>query len=230
MNDLFLFAAHNSIAALLFAFVVYALTRIWRSPPFAHLLWLLVLLRFLAPPVVSLELPLLQPAEQTSAANQVSGLVLPDVKLVADMNSVGTDTLPSAVSRSAVSLQSPDLSTGQQPFWVNARPFVFWIWVAGVVVCVLVAVKRIFHFQRLLKETLPSPAAVHGLTREIADRMGVRRVPDVRYVESAEVPMVWCLAGRATCARSSVRTSRIGRTTVALPARHQTIGTSADST
>ena len=52
MNDLFVFAAHNTVVALVFAFFVYGLTRLRRNPPVAHVLWLLVLLKLVAPPVV----------------------------------------------------------------------------------------------------------------------------------------------------------------------------------
>ena len=40
MNNLFVFAAHNTVVALVFALFVYGLTRVWRNPPVAHVLWL----------------------------------------------------------------------------------------------------------------------------------------------------------------------------------------------
>ena len=45
MNQVFLFAAHNTVFALLLALVVAGVTRVWRNPAVAHLLWLLVLIR-----------------------------------------------------------------------------------------------------------------------------------------------------------------------------------------
>jgi len=50
VNALLLLAAQNTLVALLLAFLVYGLTRVWRIPPLAHLLWLLVLLKLVAPP------------------------------------------------------------------------------------------------------------------------------------------------------------------------------------
>src|SRR5271165_524316 len=55
MNNLFAFAAHNTVVALVFALFVSGLTRIWRNPPVAHVLWLLVLLKLVAPPVMRIE-------------------------------------------------------------------------------------------------------------------------------------------------------------------------------
>ena len=43
MNDLFVFAAHNTVVALVLALFVCGLTHFWRNPPAAHVLWLLVL-------------------------------------------------------------------------------------------------------------------------------------------------------------------------------------------
>ena len=55
MNDLFVFAAHNTVVALVLALFVCGLTHFWRNPPAAHVIWLLVLVRLVAPPVVRLE-------------------------------------------------------------------------------------------------------------------------------------------------------------------------------
>jgi hypothetical protein len=55
MNDLFLFAAHNTVVALIFALFVLGLTRVWRNPPVAHVLWLLVLLKLVAPPLLCVD-------------------------------------------------------------------------------------------------------------------------------------------------------------------------------
>ena len=55
MNNLFVFAAHNTVVALVLALFVYGLTRVWRNPPVAHVLWLLVLLKLVAPPVMRVD-------------------------------------------------------------------------------------------------------------------------------------------------------------------------------
>ena len=55
MNNLFVFAAHNTVVALVFALFVYGLTHVWRNPPVAHVLWLLVLLKLVAPPVMHVD-------------------------------------------------------------------------------------------------------------------------------------------------------------------------------
>ena len=55
MNELLAFAAHNTVAAAVLALFVFVLTRSRRNPPLAHMLWILVLIRLLAPPVMRVE-------------------------------------------------------------------------------------------------------------------------------------------------------------------------------
>ena len=73
-----------------------------------------------------------------------------------------------------------------------------WLWLGGAAVCALVAATRIVRFERLLRDTLPASERLQRLTQEIAGRLGVRRVPGVRYVECVHVPLVWCTGRRPT--------------------------------
>ena len=54
MHFIIEYAIQNTLIAALFAVIVYFVTRVWRNPPIAHLLWLLVLLKLIAPPLVAL--------------------------------------------------------------------------------------------------------------------------------------------------------------------------------
>jgi hypothetical protein len=72
MNDPFVFAGHNTIVALVLAVFVYGLTRGRRNPPLSHLLWLLVLLKLVAPPVMCFEWSALRPSDSTAAQGHIS--------------------------------------------------------------------------------------------------------------------------------------------------------------
>jgi len=56
VNWLFSVALHNAALMMLLAPLVWAVARMCRKPPVAHLLWLLVLAKLLTPPVVNFEL------------------------------------------------------------------------------------------------------------------------------------------------------------------------------
>src|SRR4051812_27298367 len=56
MKDLLAIAAQNTIVAGILAILVYGLTRGWRRPPVAHLLWLIVLAKLIGPPVLPVDM------------------------------------------------------------------------------------------------------------------------------------------------------------------------------
>ncbi len=67
MDRLLLLAAKNTVVAFVLGLLVFALTRLWRNPPAAHALWLLVLLRLVAPPIAYLDWPLTAPSGAMAA-------------------------------------------------------------------------------------------------------------------------------------------------------------------
>jgi beta-lactamase regulating signal transducer with metallopeptidase domain len=71
MNAILEIAASNFILSALLASVAIAATRVWRSPQLAHGLWLLVLLKLVTPPLVSVSPPANWLMDRT-ATNQTS--------------------------------------------------------------------------------------------------------------------------------------------------------------
>ena len=61
MNGLFAIAAQNTIVAVVLAIFVFVLTRHRRNPPLSHVLWLLVLIKLVAPPVMRFEWSAIKP-------------------------------------------------------------------------------------------------------------------------------------------------------------------------
>lgn len=197
MNNLLVFAAHNTVFAIVFALVVYGLTRVWRNPPVAHVLWLLVLLKLVVPPVVHVDWLALQLPDSTSAYGQRIADGTQGVSQQPQVASRDTDQPMDQTTAQAVVVRAKehDFAARITVFWIHARPIVFWFWLGGAALSVVVAATRIVRFERLLQDTLPAPERLQRLTREIAGKIGIRRVPDVRFVECADVPLVWW-AGR----------------------------------
>ncbi len=199
MNDVFLFAAHNTAVAFLFALFVYGLTRVWRNPPVAHVLWLLVLLKLVAPPVLQVgwwPLP------------QLDSVLAPDQSFTdaPGMEGQGAEGRPGLANRSTAratghaavrSVKNRDRAAIVRAIWSGARPVLLWIWLGGAGLCATVATIRIIRFERLLRDTLPASERLQRLACDVAGKLGVRRMPALRYVDGAEVPMLWW-AGRPT--------------------------------
>src|SRR6185295_15565342 len=198
MDHLFLFAAHNTVVALLLAAFVFGLTRVWRNPPVAHVLWLLVLLKLVAPPAMRVEWPAFPPdgsagggAAIGSEAPSVDGETTRFVRPTAAAAGMASDP-PSA----AANLQTP-AATVQSP-WNQVRPVLFWAWLAGATLCGLIAAARILRFERILQGALPASERTRRLALKIAAGMGVQRKFDLRLVACASVPLLWCAGRRPT--------------------------------
>ena len=79
------------------------------------------------------------------------------------------------------------------------------------------------RFERLLRDTLPASRRTEQLTAEIAARLGVRRVPTVRYVQFADIPMLWCAGMRPTIVLPLGLVSEINDDHLALILAHELV-------
>ncbi|HEY2251866.1 MAG TPA: M56 family metallopeptidase [Planctomycetaceae bacterium] len=200
MQNLLSLAMHNTVVALVFALCVYGLTRVWRNPPVAHVLWLLVLLKLVAPPMMRIEWSALRLPDSPYVGNQF----IADVPRMEGQN---VDALPPLITRptarttrdtSTTGETERDYAAGMRLAWSRGEAALLWFWLGGAVCCALVAVKRSLRFEQILRETQPASPRLQRLTREIAGKLGLRRVPDVRHVECVQVPMLWCAGRRPT--------------------------------
>jgi beta-lactamase regulating signal transducer with metallopeptidase domain len=200
MNELFVLVAHNTAVAIALAMFVFGLTRVWRNPPVAHLLWLLVLVKLVTPPVLNVDWSALLPSESTPARSRAIADVQRNEERSAEISPrfVDLPTPRASAPATVTNVTEDDSAAGIQLFWHRARPFLFWCWLGGATLCALVATMRIVSFERHLRDTLPAPERLQRLALEIAGKLGVRKLPDVRYVECVEVPLVWCAGRRPT--------------------------------
>ena len=199
MNDLILLAAYNTAVAVALAVFVYGLTRVWRNPPAAHVLWLLVLVKLVTPPIASVEWSTFLPS-RSSVPSRIA-TELPRIEdQTAEVSPRFVTPPPVLTIAPAAMSNGPEIEPAAytQSTWQRAVSILLWLWLGGAAACALVAATRIVRFERLLRDTLPAPKRLQRLTREIAGKLGLRRVPDVRYVECVEAPMLWCAGRRPT--------------------------------
>jgi WD40 repeat protein/beta-lactamase regulating signal transducer with metallopeptidase domain len=208
----------NSLLAVVLAVVVYAVTRVWRSPYLRHCLWLLVLAKLVTPPLINLAWPkgfLLAQVNQevvrtTSDASGVSmmaadthGYAIPietsqdasDVSL----GSSNVEVKPHVVVRTDPANRLPAASTeGSEGWhamdWDSAKAAVALVWLAGTVAWLVIVSSRIARFHRSLTETLPASERLQDRIKDLATTMRLRRCPAIRLVQACVSPMVW-LAG-----------------------------------
>jgi beta-lactamase regulating signal transducer with metallopeptidase domain len=200
MDNLFVFAAHNSVVALIFALFVYGFTHLWRNPPVAHVLWLLVLLKLVAPPVMYVDWLTPRLPRSTPAHDKVIAAAPQIEAQVAASRPRFVDRAPARVTeeRSAMSVNEYGFGTIIRLLWIRGRPVFFGFWLGGSGLCALIAATRIVRFERLLRDTLPASERLQHLALEIAGKLGIRRVADVRYAACVEVPLLWYAGRRPT--------------------------------
>jgi len=166
MEKLIEIALTNAGSAAVLAGVAVVAERFLRRPRIAHLLWVVVLLRLLMPPLLGV--PLLPP-QATPAA------VTPAVS-------------SRAVAPVPLSTAGQDRRLLSHPSFEGA---VVAVWLLGAGAVLWLTVSRGLRFARVLNDAaLPDPG-LDPIVATIARRMGIQRPPRVRLVDAPVSPMLW---------------------------------------
>jgi TonB family protein len=174
MIDRFLeIALANAGSALLLAAAVGIASRFIRRPAVTHVLWALVLLRLLIPPV--LELPMLPaPAAPIAVASAVAPVALPALpeEAARPIEASGFDITPGGVALS--------------------------LWLLGASLVAGLAILRVIRFGRLLATTQAACPLVERRVAELARCFRLGRPPRVRVIGLPVSPMLWAPFGVPT--------------------------------
>jgi beta-lactamase regulating signal transducer with metallopeptidase domain len=223
MNAILFMTASNVAVATGLAVLAWSAGRWLRRPALAHALWLLVLLKLVTPPMVPVTLwrstagteltthvpqaPLSPPARETPPRETCPPTPLPDPGAdAAVMDAAVMDADVAEVDVLEADLALPDAGAppparffepGLNGVVSNASltTIVAAIWLAGSLLWLVVALRRLFAFHQMLHQAAPAPAEIHVLAAELANRLGVR-CPPVVVIPGAITPLVWCWWGR----------------------------------
>jgi beta-lactamase regulating signal transducer with metallopeptidase domain len=191
MADLLTVGVSNAVAALLLAVVAALAGRIFRRPALTHCLWLLVFLKLVTPPMIRVpltvpqsfaEVPAPQPPEQTAAKldeiESILALEQPQLDDEFESKQPVADTIATASS-----------------------PVIDWtlvalaVWLSGSIIWWTLAGIRLCRFGRLLRLADPAPSVVQQRVDFLGGRLGLRRLPETRFVHGAVSPLLWSLGG-----------------------------------
>src|SRR6266545_8411985 len=176
MGTLLEIGLSNAIVASVLALLAAAGARLLRRPALAHALWLLVLLKLLTPPLITIPLP--WPGEPNSAppaeplADALGGAA-PQVAF-ADH---ALPPWPDALALEAVPAQPEPVAA---PFAWQAVVATLWLTTSGLWFAWVVL--HVYRFRRLLRLARPAPAELQTLASTIATRLGLSRHPAVWLV------------------------------------------------
>ena len=210
----------NLIVASAIAATALILARFWKNPILLHLLWLLVLIKLVTPPVVSWScLPDWSPSfARPSAPLQIDDESRPTVKQNVNKFKLTDqrvdppaplpeqDLLDANASehnpghQHATTLLLPQRSSGSMApatvprIWIS---IVFLFALAGSAVWFVVSVIQIVGFARKLRPATSVSGAITVRTAELCERVGMQRTPQVLLLPGNLAPMIWAPFARS---------------------------------
>jgi beta-lactamase regulating signal transducer with metallopeptidase domain len=183
-------AIGSALAALVAIVSRLGRRRLALGPAARHALWLAVLIKLMAPPIVhwpwSVRVAAASaPVEERREIPAAEKDIPVEVDSVSDVEAID---LPREDARDPVPVRWPapaDVARGLAPWAVSA-------WLVGSIVLATGQARRILRFCRRLREASPAPAWLVEEAERVGRRLGVR-VPAIRVLAGVGTPMLWCL-------------------------------------
>lgn len=204
MNAIGVVVASNAAVVLLLAVGVALLGRIWKNPIGLHLLWVLVLVKFVTPPIITVPVPV--PADKSPLLSSATDRAVA-VQPPAQPSPTATVAVNSAHKPNPRLGQKPGFPESSQPAgsvppsiaaWhgIPWQPLLIWTWAAGSLLLAAGHAWRIAGFQHLLRAADVAPTEIQTMADRVGQRLGLRRIPAIRMLPVHLSPMVWSLVGR----------------------------------
>ena len=184
MTDLLLqMGLSNACFALALAIVAMVVGAATKRPHLAHLLWLLVFVKLVTPPIVTI-LEVTIPGQPEAAVA---------------INNHSRSGLPVAASRELDVDEQPDASLSARIGSVlnHGREWLPPIWLLGSVVVFGWSLVRVCRFGRLLAaESEVAPQQLQAAAVKIARRLELKTIPTICTTSARLSPMVWWAGGK----------------------------------
>ena len=172
----------NAIVAGVLAAVAWVFQRSGRSAGIANLLWVIVLIKMVTPPLFSV--PLIE-FQGTVSPLQAGGGLVGSEPAVGVFPAIGSGAVAGPVDRLAMSGR----------FSWGLVTVLAWALLSAVFL--VVSTGRIWRFSRLLKRhSRPAPEVVLALGEELSVQMGLSRPPLIVFTDARLAPLVWWTGGR----------------------------------
>lgn len=185
----------NVVITAVLAAVVIAVCRLTRLGPVArHALWLIVLVKFVTPPLVAWPWTVPDPLGIATLDERPAHSFSPPVGAVRisdDARPSDGDAFPAAaasISRTPVDARQPAARFASTLGW----SWILWLWAAGSLVVATVEGARLVRLGRQIATSEPGDPAIVDRIAALSARMGLQALP-VRALSGISAPMVWCL-------------------------------------
>ena len=183
----------NVVLALGLAIFVAVVVRLWRSPPLAHILWLLVLIKLVSPPLVPL--PWRSETQVAQTPNtKLLNTETPNTKLL------NTETPNTELPRPLLEPLPPP----QKPASTVQNPLIFYgsigiaVWSIGALALCASAWRRHRRVRGILRRARPAAAWLLKEAEAVASTMGLKHFPTILTTTERVSPAVVWSSGRLT--------------------------------
>jgi bla regulator protein blaR1 len=183
----------NLVITAVLTAAVALICRVARMGPVArHALWLVVLVKFMTPPLIVWPWAVPDPFGLATVDVRI------DVRPIVDARSIAATGTMSVDRRVVASqlLEAPPVAGGiAQAGTVDPARVLFWflwVWVTGSLCMLAIEGTRLMRLARRMAAAPPADPAIVSRVAELAARLGLRPVPVVTLTGGGS-PMVWCL-------------------------------------
>ena len=182
----------NALLAIPLALLAILLGYQGKRPHLAHLLWLLVFIKLVTPPLVNLPIEFAATTPTFEFAKdgvEAASVALDDATLSA---TAALSDEPVQASGSVALL--PKLLT----FWLEYKHWLIGIWLTGIATLLIWTVLRFVRFTKSLEQgTTLAPQDVQRVARSLANQLQLKSLPEILTTSANLSPMVW-FTGRKT--------------------------------
>ena len=203
MSALLQIALNNALAATALGIVAALAGYVLRRPPLTRALWVLVLLKLLTPPLwhVQVPRPVVTKAAHSAPIPPAVRNATQEIRLPADDSPVDPQILSALPAG-----EPPDvprvISTQPTPPTIWRQAIGSWpsvvttVWLIGSAVHLLLLTISIGRIRQLARSATPADDQTRQRARQLAGRLGLRHLPDVRFVQGPLSPMVCAIGVR----------------------------------
>jgi beta-lactamase regulating signal transducer with metallopeptidase domain len=171
----------NAAVAAVLALLALAVGFTCRSPTVRHLLWVLVLLKFVTPPLFHIPLAVLPASFEAPPAEsspQVGCIMQPPL----------TSPEPKTCSPEGMEHTS---NWRERYSLMRADLWAFAVWIAGTAAWFIWQGRRIIRFSHCLAHAEDAGTEIRLAARRIAKALGISCPPEVKTAEGISSPMLW---------------------------------------
>ena len=187
MDSFLQFGLSNLYVSLLLALAAWLVQSRGKNPLLAHMLWLLVLVKLLTPPMFNFSVDYL-PSIGPSQAEAIS---------LDPYHFLGAEGVADTASPELVAVSRGGEPTSWIPMSWQVGNTLGAIWLLGSLVVLVWSLIRIARFHHLLMvSTVAAQPRHRQLAVEASSRLGIKRIPELLTTSARISPLVWWAGGR----------------------------------